>query len=157
MRDAAGEPAERFQPLRLAQRRLGGFAAIGFRIKISRALSGQAEQREEQERGGNAEDQMAADARQPFIPNLGGAQSRHDIDRESLDPAIADAALEAVELTRRGINPALAIGALCNGECRLRHIELRAGRGRLGITREKGAILPLNMAKYEPVPWLISA
>ena len=73
MGDAAGETAQRFQALRLTQRGFGGLAAIGFGVQVPRALNGEAEQREHQEARRYAEDQMAADARQPFIADFGRA------------------------------------------------------------------------------------
>ena len=104
VRDAAGEPADRFHLLRLAQRLLGHFAAANLvpqprqRIVLPLPLPHcQQAECEQAHRCRNAEDQMRRHVVAPFADHRTPAATGGDVDRIIRQPAIGDHALDAVD------------------------------------------------------------
>ena len=98
VRDAAGQLADRFQPLRLAQCAFRRLAAIGFVVKAPGPPQRQPKPGKEERGRRQAEDQVAAHVTQPFARDRRFFYAGEYIDRESGELAITDAAIDAVEL-----------------------------------------------------------
>ena len=110
MRDAAGELAQRFQPLAVLQRFLGLQPLLGLEIQMARPAQGQPQQGEQQRGGRRAEDQMLADGRQPARAYRRGLEAGADIDRVLGEPPVAEAAFDAVGRRRHGNEAGVGIG-----------------------------------------------
>ena len=102
VRDAAGELAQRLQPLAVLQRFLGLLPLLGFEIKMPRPAQGQPQQGKQQRGGRRAEDQMLAHGGQPARPDRRGLEAGADIERIFGEPPVAEAALDAVGRRRHG-------------------------------------------------------
>ena len=81
MRDAAGELAQRLQPLAVLQRFLGVAPLLGLEIKAAGPAQRQRQQGEQQRRGRCAEDQMLAHRGQPARADCRGLEPGTDIER----------------------------------------------------------------------------
>ena len=73
MRDAAGELADRFHFLRLAQRFLGEAALVDLRVEALRSAQDYEQGQEEQQGRGKAEHEMRRHLSDPFLANGGVA------------------------------------------------------------------------------------
>ena len=102
VRDAAGELAQRLQPLAVLQRFLGLLPLLGFDIKMPGPPQGQPQQGKQQRGGRRAEDQMLAHGGQPARADRRGLEAGADIDRVFGEPPVAEAALDAVGRRRHG-------------------------------------------------------
>ena len=96
MGDAAGEMADRIQPLRLPQHGFRGLATILFGIEALRSLQHH-EQCAEQQRGRRyAEDEIRRHAAHPVVSDLGGVDAGEHIKRKAGQAAVPDAPLDVV-------------------------------------------------------------
>ena len=102
MRDAAGELAQRLQPLAVLERFLGHPPLLGLEIKMARPAQGQPQQGKQQRGGRRAEDQMLAHGGQPARADRRGLEAGGDIDRVFGEPPVAEAAFDAVGRRRHG-------------------------------------------------------
>ena len=102
VRDAAGELAQRLQPLAMLQRFLGRLPLLGFEIEDARPAQGQPQQGKQQCGGRRAEDQMLADGGPPACPDRRGLEAGGDIDRVFGEPSISEPAFDAVGRRRHG-------------------------------------------------------
>ena len=110
MRNAAGELAERFQPLAVLQRFLGVLAPGGLGMQILRSPQGQRQEQKQQRGGGQAENQMLAHGGEPARADRRGFQPGADIDRILGEPVVADPTLDAVGRRRHRDEAGLRIG-----------------------------------------------
>ena len=95
--DAAGQLPDGFEPLRLAQRVLGEFAALCFVVEPLGPPQHHPQRGEQQQRDRQAENQMAADLVQPGGADRGAVDAGNGIDRIARQLAEADAAVMAVD------------------------------------------------------------
>ena len=101
MCDAARQLSDGLQTLGLPQRGLRGLAAFRFGMQPPRAPQRDADDDQEQQRRRQAEDQMARHGRKPFAPNRRAVDAGDDVDRKSLELAIADPPLDPIDLGSR--------------------------------------------------------
>ena len=98
MRDAAGQLADRFEPLGLAERVFRQFAAFRFVVQALGAAQRHPQRKEQQQRCRQTEHQMAGDHRQPFGTDRRGLDAGERINRIAWQLAKADAGDDAVNL-----------------------------------------------------------
>ena len=110
MRDAAGELAQRLQPLAVLQCFLGRLPLLGLEMKMPRPAQGQSQQGKQQRGGRCAEDQMLAHGGQPARAYRRGLEAGADIERVFGEPPVAEAALDAVGRRRHGDEAGCWIG-----------------------------------------------
>ena len=110
VRDAAGELAQRLQPLAVLERLLGLAPLCGFELEMLGAPEGEGEQDEQQCRGGHAEHQMLAHGGEPARADRRGLEAGADIDRIFGDAPVADAPLDSVRWPGDGHQPMLGMG-----------------------------------------------
>ena len=96
MRDAAGELAERLQPLAVLERFLGLLSLGGLGMQVLRPPQRQRQEQEQQRGGGQAEDQMLAHGGEPARADRRSLEAGADIDRVFGEPLVAEPAFEAV-------------------------------------------------------------
>jgi len=139
VRDAAGQLADRFQPLRLAQRAFRRLAAVGLVVKPLRAPQRQPEADEQKSRGRQPKDQMAHHITEPLMNNRRLFDAGQHIERIAGELAIADAAVDVIDLgvDRVDITVEPALDALAE---RAVLVELNPAVLHQRITREEIAI-----------------
>ena len=102
VRDAAGELAQRLQPLAVLERFLGLLPLLGFEMEMARPAQGQPQQGEQQRGGRRAEDQMLAHGGRASARGSPRSRGRRDIDRVFGEPPVSEAAFDAVGRRRHG-------------------------------------------------------
>ena len=98
VRDAAGQLADRFQPLRLAQRAFRRLAPVGFVIEPIGSPQRQPKAAKQERGRRQAEDQMTAHVHEPFVHERRLFLAGQHVNRKSGKLAVSDAAVDVVEL-----------------------------------------------------------
>ena len=98
VRHAAGQLADRLEPLGLPQRVLRGLAPVGFRVQPPRPLQREPDDRQTSPGRRQAEDQVARHRRQPFGADGGRFDASDDVDRKAGELAVADTPADMVDL-----------------------------------------------------------
>ena len=139
VRDAAGQLADRLQPLRLAQRTFRQLAAVGLVVKPLGAPQRQRKTEKQERRRRQAEDQMAAHVVQPIADDRRFFHAGKHIDRKSGELTVADAAVDAVKL--RVDREDIAFQAALDADAKLAAV-IELGEAVLGhrIARQKAAV-----------------
>ena len=139
VRDAAGQLADRLHLLRLPQRLLGAFAPLAFVVELARTPHGQEYQRQQNDRGGDAEVKMRRHRAQPVGDDRVGLHAVGHVEIRVTELAEGDAALRAVDRIVGGDGAAV-------GHARDVEREPAVGRKfrqvmrRGGMARENGAV-----------------
>ena len=108
MRDATCQLPDRLEPLSLPQRRLCSLTALRLGIKPPRAPERHADDHQQEQCRGQAEDQMACHGCEPSAADRRAIDAGDDVDWKALELAIADPAFNLVELrSRDGVDDAL--------------------------------------------------
>ena len=101
VRDAAGQLPDGLQTLRLSQRGFRRLAPLRLVMEPPRTPQRNADDDQQQQGRGQAEDQMARHGREPFPANRRAVDAGDHVDRKALELAQADAALERIDLRVR--------------------------------------------------------
>ena len=141
MRDAAGELADRFHFLRLAQRFLGEAALVDLRVEALRSAQDYEQGQEEQQGGGKAEDEMRRHLSDPFLANGGGGDARRQIEGRIPETARREAPGHAVDGRSGRIEAAPGIGCDRSPESGAFAQLVRRARRRGWIAGKQGAVI----------------